>query len=142
MKVFLDSNILFSICWSGKEISRTGLFFDLQRQAYIQLFISRLVHDETLFNLQTKRPESVELFNQLVAELTQLQDNFGLTAHPQIMRLPLNDRVIFMTALAHGMEYFITGNRRDFSDLYGQRVGAMLTLKPVDFLNKNFEVAG
>jgi len=140
MKVFLDSNILFSICWSGKEVSRSWLFFELQRQGHIELFISRLVHDETSFNLQTKRPESLILFNQLVAELTLLQDNFGLTAHPQVMRLPLNDRVIFISALAHGMEFFITGNSRDFSDLYGKRVGAMLTLKPVDFLNKNFEV--
>jgi len=135
MKVFLDSNILFSICWSGKEVSRSWLFFELQRQGHIELFISRLVHDETSFNLQTKRPESLILFNQLVAELTLLQDNFGLTAHPQVMRLPLNDRVIFISALAHGMEFFITGNCRDFSGLYGKRVGAMLTLKPVDFLN-------
>jgi hypothetical protein len=75
-----------------------------------------------------------------VAELTLLQDNFRLTAHPIVMRLPLNDRVIFMTALTQGMDYFITGNSRDFSKLYEQRAGALLTLKPVDFLNKNFEV--
>jgi predicted nucleic acid-binding protein len=135
MKVFLDSNILFSICWSGKEVSRSWLFFELQRQGHVQLFISNLVHDETSFNLQTKRLESLKLFKQLVTELTLLQDNFGMTAHPQIMRLSLNDRVIFMTALAHGMEYFISGNSCDFSDLYGQRIGTMLNLRPVDFLN-------
>jgi|GEM_PF-2681634 len=140
MKVFLDSNILFSICWSGKEISRSGLFFDLQRQGHIQLFISRLVHDETSFNLQTKKPESLPLFNQLITELTLLPNDFGLTANQLIMRLPLNDRVIFMTALAHKMDFFISGNSRDFSALYGQKVGAMLTLKQVDFLNRNFEV--
>lgn len=140
MKVFLDSNILFSICWSGKEISRSGLFFDLQRQGHIQLFISRLVHDETSFNLQTKKPESIPLFNQLVSELTLLQDNFGLTANQLIMRLPLNDRVIFMSAMVQGMEYFITGNSRDFLALYGERIKGMMTLRPTDFLNKNFEV--
>jgi predicted nucleic acid-binding protein len=140
MKVFLDSNILFSICWSGRHLSRSGLFFDLQRQGHIQLFISRLVHDETSFNLQTKKPESIELFKQLVAELTLVQDNFGLTANQMVMRLPLNDRIIFMSAMAQGMEYFITGNSRDFSDLYGQRIKGMMTLKPTDFLNKNFKV--
>ncbi len=140
MKVFLDSNILFSICWSGKERSRSGLFFDLQRQRHIQLFISRLVHDETSFNLQTKKPESMRLFKQLVTELTLVQDNAGLTANSLIMRLPLNDRVIFMSAMSHGMDFFITGNSRDFSDLYGQRIHGMMTLRPTDFLNKNFEV--
>ena len=140
MKVFLDSNILFSICWSGKDLSRPWLFFELQRQGHLQLFISRLVHDETSFNLQTKRPESIALFKELVGEVTVLPDNFGLTAHEQILRLPLNDRVIFITALSQGMEYFMTGNSRDFAELYGKRIGAMLTLKPVAFLNKNFEV--
>jgi|ERR1039457_4355804 predicted nucleic acid-binding protein len=134
MKVFLDSNVLFSICWSGKEVSRSWLFFELQRQGHLQLFISRLVHDETSFNLQTKRPESIKLFKQLLAELTFIQDSFGTTAHPEIMRLPLNDRVIFMTALTHGMEYVISGNSRDFSGIYGQRIGTMLTLSPADFL--------
>lgn len=141
MKVFLDSNILFSICWSGKETSRSGLFFELQRQGALQLFISRLVRDETSFNLQTKRPETIALFNELVAELTVIPDNFGLTAHENILRLPLNDRVIFISALSQGMEYFITGNSRDFAELYRERIGAMLTLKPMDFLHKDFEVS-
>lgn len=139
MKVFLDSNVIFSICWSGIEFSRSGLFFKLQQQGHIQLFISRLVHDETLFNLQTKRPESIPIFQKLCNELTIMPDNVGLTANQQIMRLPVNDRVIFMTALSNDMEYFITGNIRDFSDLYQKRIATLIALTPADFLSKKFE---
>jgi len=135
VKVFLDSNVLFSVCWSGKELSRSWLLFELQRAGEMQLFISRLVHDETAFNLQTKRPEAIKLFDQLCRELTVLPDSVGFTEHTLVGALPINDRVIFMTALANGMESFLTGNTRDFSTLYGQRFGAMLTLKPVDFLS-------
>lgn len=139
MKVFLDSNVIFSICWSGIASSRSGLLFELQNQGHIQLFISRLVHDETLFNLQTKRQDAIPVFRQLTRQLVILADSYALTAQPDIMKLPLNDRVILMTAMSSGMEFFITGNSRDFSDIYGNKLGGMLTLQPADFLNKIFE---
>jgi hypothetical protein len=38
------------------------------------------------------------------------------------------------------MDFFLTGNDRDFSKLYNQKVARTLILRPADFLYKNFNL--
>lgn len=59
LKVFLDSNVLFSIAYSGKGKSRSYLLFELQKLGFIDIYISKLVKKETIFNLNRKKPENI-----------------------------------------------------------------------------------
>jgi predicted nucleic acid-binding protein len=138
VKVFLDSNVLFSIAYSGKETSRSYILYELQRQSYIRLFISNLVREEVLFNLQDKRKEAMEFVRELLQTTVVLPDiSLDLEA-AGISRLPENDRLILGTAVFHEMDYFLTGNSRDFKTNYRTSISRTTILSPRDFLNRKF----
>lgn len=138
MKVFLDSNVIFSICWSGKEKSRSYLLYELQKEGFFRIFISRLVHNEARYNLETRRSEGLALFKELMRETEMVSDVSAAIDKKEIVSLPDNDRIILSTALFHRMDFFLTGNTRDFCTLYQNKVMKTTVLTPGDFLNKRF----
>ncbi|HLB01199.1 MAG TPA: PIN domain-containing protein [Bacteroidota bacterium] len=134
--VFLDSNVLFSVAWTGREKSRSAILFELQSLGFIRLFISRLVLEETKSNLREKRPEDIPFFEELSGDVEVVPDLAVEGEDRRVKELPENDRVILSTAVAHGMDFFLTGNTRDFRDLYRRRIGRTLILTPREFLNR------
>jgi len=133
--VFLDSNVLFSVAWTGREKSRSAILFELQSLGFIRLFISRLVLEETMSNLREKRPEAIPFFEELSGDVKVVPDSVVEGEDRRLKELPENDRVILSTAVAHGMDFFLTGNTRDFRGLYRRRIGRTLILTPREFLN-------
>jgi predicted nucleic acid-binding protein len=134
--VFLDSNVLFSVAWTGREKSRSAILFELQSLGFIRLFISRLVLEETMSNLREKRPEAIPFFEELSGDVEVVPDLLVEGEDRRLKELPENDRVILSTAVAHGMDFFLTGNTRDFRGLYRRRIGRTLILTPREFLNR------
>ena len=61
IKVFLDSNVVFSIAYTGKERSRSYLFYEIQALGRLKVYLSGLVCKEALFNIRRKRPEAEPL---------------------------------------------------------------------------------
>ena len=138
VKVFLDSNVLFSIAYSGKETSRSYILYEIQRQGHINISISNLVREEVLFNLEEKRKEALELIRELLQTTVVLPDISLDLAAAGISRLPENDRLILGTAVFHEMDYFLTGNIRDFKSYYRNIISRTTILSPRDFLNRDF----
>ena len=134
--VFLDSNVLFSVAWTGREKSRSAILFELQSLGFIRLFISRLVLEETMSNLREKRPEAISFFEELSGDVEVVPDLVVEGEDRRLKKLPENDRVILSTAVAHGMDFFLTGNTRDFRSLYRRRIGRTWILTPREFLNR------
>ena len=138
MKVFLDSNVVFSICWSGKERSRSYLLYELQQRGFFHIFISRLIHDETKFNLETKKVEAVPLFEELMLESEMVSDIAFSAVSSELAALPDNDRIILSTAVFHRMDFFLTGNSRDYKHIFHKKILQPRALTPADFLNKRY----
>ena len=134
--VFLDSNVLFSVAWTGREKSRSAILFELQSLGFIRLFISRLVREETMSNLRGKRPGAIPFFEELSGDVEVVPDLVVEGEDRRLKKLPENDRVILSTAVAHGMDFFLTGNTRDFRSLYRRRIGRTWILTPREFLNR------
>ena len=134
--VFLDSYLLFSVAWTGREKSRSAILFELQSLGFIRLFISRLVLEETMSNLREKRPKATPFFEELSGDVEVVPDLVVEGEDRRLKELPENDRVILSTAVAHGMDFFLTGNTRDFRGLYRRRIGRTLILTPREFLNR------
>jgi predicted nucleic acid-binding protein len=134
--VFLDSNVLFSVAWTGREKSRSAILFELQSLGFVRLFISRLALEETMSNLRGKRPEAIPFFEELSGEVEVVPDLVVEGEDRRLKELPENDRVILSTAVAHGMDFFLTGNTRDFRGLYRRRIGRTMILTPREFLNR------
>ncbi|WP_297058807.1 PIN domain-containing protein [Thermosulfurimonas sp.] len=136
LTVFLDSNVLFSIAYSGPERSRSYLLFELEKKGRLRLYISELVFRETAVNLRLKRPEQEPFLKKLLSRLTILPDQpLGL---PQLGFLPLQDRLILETAISNGLQFFLTGNRRHFGPLYGRKIKDTRVLSPAEFLHRRF----
>lgn len=138
IKIFLDSNILFSIAYTGKDKSRAYLVYEIQTLGMLKVYLSRLVCQEALFNIRRKKPDAAELLNELIDRSEILGDILADLKHAEVQKLPQNDRIILSTAVYNKMDLFVTGNEKDFKNLYHKRVLGTLILRPVDFLNLNF----
>lgn len=137
IKVFLDSNILFSIAYTGKEKSRSYLIYEIQSIGNLEVYLSNLVCREAIFNIKIKKPERLILLNELIKKSKILADVLADIKHELLNSLPQNDRIILATAISNRMDYFITGNSNDFKNLYHKKLGKTLILKPIDFLYGN-----
>ncbi len=138
IKVFLDSNVLFSIAYTGKDRSRSYLIYEVQEFGMFKVYVSNLVCQEALFNIRRKRPEAEQLLNELIHKSKVLGDIAADLKREEIRKLPKNDRVILSTAVYHKTDFFVTGNEKDFKNLYRKRVLGTLILRPADFLNMDF----
>jgi predicted nucleic acid-binding protein len=138
IKIFLDSNVLFSIAYTGKDKSRSYLVYEIQTLGMLKVYLSKLVCEEALFNIRRKKPDAEELLNELIDRSEILVDIAADLKHAEARKLPENDRIILSTAIYNKMDIFVTGNEKDFKNLYHKRVLSTLILKPVDFLNLNF----
>ena len=138
IKIFLDSNVLFSIAYTGKDKSRSYLIYEIQTLGMLKVYLSKLVCEEALFNIRRKKPDAEELLIELIDRSEVLMDIAADLKHAEARKLPENDRIILSTAIYNKMDIFVTGNEKDFKNLYHKRVLSTLILKPVDFLNLNF----
>lgn len=138
LTVFLDSNILFSIAYSGKDRSRSYLLYELLEAGRIKIYISNLVLKEATHNIKIKKPEVTPFLKTLIRHTTVLEDilvNMNIPVQP----LPVNDKIILSTAIHNGIEYFLTGNEHDFRDLYNKRFYQTTVLKPAEFLYHRYQ---
>lgn len=138
IKVFLDSNVLFSIAYTGKDRSRSYLIYEIQVLGMLKVYLSNLVCEETLFNIRKKKPEAEQLLKELIHNSKVLGDIAADLKHAEVNKLPQNDRIILSTAIYHKTDVFVTGNEKDFKHLYHNRVLGTLILKPIDFLSMTF----
>lgn len=137
LTVFLDSNVLFSIAYSGKDRSRSYLLYELQDAGDIEIYISNLVKEEAMFNINIKKPAASPFLSTLIRHTTVLEDIL-VNMNIPMQTLPDNDKIILSTAIHNGIEYFLTGNEHDFKDLYKKRSYRTIILKPAEFLYHRF----
>lgn len=136
LKVFLDSNVLFSAAYSGKEKSRSYLFFELQDLNIIEIYISNLVRFESIHNIMIKKPEKSGFLNELLSKVIIIEDVY--IYYDDIKLLPENDRIILSSAVYHNIDFFITGNTKIFSPFYNKKLSNTLILTPKNFLERTF----
>ena len=136
LKVFLDSNVIFSAAYSGKEKSRSYLFFELQTLNIIKIYISNLVKFESIHNIKIKKPEKLDFLNELLSKVYIIED---VDVYYEFAKnLPENDRIILSSAVYHDIDFFITGNTKDFLTFYNKKLKNTLILTPKDFLELTF----
>ncbi|MFC1657554.1 putative toxin-antitoxin system toxin component, PIN family [Candidatus Moduliflexota bacterium] len=130
--VFLDSNILFSLCWKNPEESVIGIILELQKMGEVKLVISPLTLEETTANLKAKKPEALSRLQEVVDSCTVVADVLS----PLEVDLPENDLILLSTAIASKVDFFLTGNKADFGPIFGRTFGSTRILTPRAFLSK------
>jgi predicted nucleic acid-binding protein len=136
LRVFLDSNVLFSAAYSEKEKSRSYIFFELRDLNIIEIYISNLVKFESVHNIKIKKPEKSGFLNELLSKVNILEDIY--IYYDDIKSLPENDRIILSSAVYNDMDFFITGNTKDFLPFYNKKLSNTLILTPKSFLEQTF----
>jgi hypothetical protein len=132
--VFLDSNILFSICWSGPEDTLLGLLLEFQAAGWVRLLISPLALEEASDNLRRKRPAALPTLKKLAASCLTVPDaDLALD-----LKLPENDGLLLSAAIAARAGFFLTGNTADFKALYGRSIKGTRVFTPRAFLGKEY----
>jgi len=132
--VFLDSNIIFSICWSGPENTLLGLLLEFQAAGRMRLLISPLALEEAKDNLRRKRPAALAALKKLSASCLKVPDaDLSLD-----LRLPEKDGLLLSAAIAARANFLITGNTTDFKALYGRSIKGTRVLTPRAFLGKDY----
>jgi len=131
----LDANVLFSAAISPKGVARA--IFELADQSEdIALVTTNYAVKEALRNLKEKFPgraaklphllANVDLFDEPTAEL--IREVHDLVPDP-------HDVPILAGAVHARADLLVTGNSKDFRELYGKRVGSCLVLRPRDALD-------
>jgi len=137
LTVFLDSNILFSIAYSGQDRSRSYLLYELQDAGDVEIFISNLVKEEAFFNIKINKPEMTPFLKNLIRRTSVLEDIL-VSMNIPIQTLSDNDKIILSTAIHNTIEYFLTGNERGFRNLYKKQFYQTTVLRPAEFLYHRF----
>ena len=128
LKVFLDSNVVFSVAYSEKGKSRSYLFFELQNLNIVKIYISNLVKFESIHNIKIKKPEKLDFLNELLSKADIIEDVY--VYYEFAKNLPENDRIILSSAVYHDI---------DFLTFYNKKLKNTLILTPKDFLELTFE---
>lgn len=114
MRVFLDANVLFSASNAGSNIARLIAWLAKRETAVT----SDLAVEEARKDLALKRAAWVLAFEDVLE---------GLEIVPSVLfQLPVpiktKDAPQLCAAIRSQCSLFVTGDRRDFGHLYGQRV--------------------
>jgi len=136
IKVFLDTNVIFSAIYTNLQGSYPSLIIKLGIEGAFTLYISELVEIEIKKNVKRKIKEKEHLLNKTLNHFSKLSD--VLIEFEEIKNLPIADKIILSTAIYNKIDFFITGNVKDFSNLYGKSILKTKILTPKDFLLKNW----
>lgn len=135
-KVFIDSNVLFAAIFTELKGSYPSLIINLGRAKFFELYICNIVEIEVRKNLSMKKSEKLPLFEEVIKDLNKLKDVY--IPLKEFKNLLEADKIILSTAVYNQMDFFITGNTRDFRHLYGKRIIKTKILNPKEFFNNNF----
>ncbi|HOV15812.1 MAG TPA: PIN domain-containing protein [Spirochaetota bacterium] len=138
IKVFLDSNIIFSIVYIGDAQNKLYDIYFLSENNKLKVYISDLVKLETEKNILSKKNRNYPFLKDILKKTIIVKDVFEEFRQKEINQLPLNDKIILSTAIHYKIDFFITGNKNDFNNLYFKKFDNTIVLKPSDFININF----
>ncbi|MFY9974122.1 MAG: PIN domain-containing protein [Chromatiaceae bacterium] len=133
MRLFLDANILFSAAHNPS--GNACALFSLARKGVVQLYSSGFAHDEARRNIALKFPQCREALEDLLKEIEQVREpQLQYVRAARLAGLPEKDAPILAAATAARVDALVTGDKRHFGTLFGQRVGSVIVLPPADAL--------
>ncbi|MEK7091248.1 MAG: putative toxin-antitoxin system toxin component, PIN family [Patescibacteria group bacterium] len=113
MKVFLDTNIWFSAFYGSDNCRK---IIELHAQKKIEVVVSRLVVRELTQNLGSKYPKGLKLVADFFSKFPPEMEDDCFEIDRKLKNLAdLKDLPILLSAYSAKVEYFVTGNIKDFA---------------------------
>jgi len=115
MRVFLDSNVLFTAAHNPK--GKAAFTIELGEAGQYLLFTSDAAYEEAKRNLAVKYPDCLPLLHDFIDRITLFVADLSA---PFPAGLPLKDAIIFQAAVACRATHFLTGDLRHFGPFMNQ----------------------
>jgi len=126
-RLFLDANVLFSAAY--RKDAGVRRLWDIPE---VELVTSAYAIEEARRNLDSAEQRSdLEGLLEVVRVSNLLADPAG---HPGIegSGLPEKDLPILRAAVAFGCTHLVTGDRKHFGHLFGEKVAGVIVVRPAD----------
>jgi putative PIN family toxin of toxin-antitoxin system len=134
MRVFLDSNVIFSGLYSSGGAPAEIL--QLSVRGEFRIVISRLVLDEIISVVQRKAPGALPALRELLvnAELDIYDDPTLQEVQPWLDLLQVGDAAVLAAAINSEVDYLVSGDRHFLSNKDIAIRSRLKILSPADFL--------
>lgn len=133
--VFIDSNVWFSVFY--KEGSCSKLLEDIKSLGW-KVFISELVLEEVIKNIQLKIPNTLSFFVNYLKEnkiiVLKNPSPKSLTQYKKLAKF--EDLPIIISTVESKCNYFITGNIKDFNLTLINKINKIKIFTPAEFLKQ------
>lgn len=114
-RIFLDSNILFSVAYGSPGLNR---LWELAKKGSCVLLASEYVIEEAKRNLSTaKQLLKLDEYLTIVQTVPEVDPTIACP-----LELPDKDRPVIMAAINAKADYFITGDITHFGKYFGQTI--------------------
>jgi len=113
VKVFLDSNVLFSAALGGGPF---GLLWEIAGTGRVQLVTTAYCLAEASDNLKHKKPDAIEHYNKLMRAVGEVPDGQAHLAWASKL-VAAKDAPVLAAAVAAGVDILLTGDLKHFSHL-------------------------
>jgi predicted nucleic acid-binding protein len=124
MRVFIDANVLFLAATS--PAGRAVALFRLAEKGRFSLCASDHVIEEARRNVVSRSRNDVNELDRLVGQLEPLAGSPPkLVAWAAGLGLGAGDAPVLASAVAGGVDGFVTGDRSNFGHLFGQVLGGV-----------------
>lgn len=134
-RVFLDANVIFSAAFTDGGAVRS-LFDVANKHGDVDLLATGYVLREARTNLERKAPSRLSELEALLENVTVLEEPPARLVEQLAPLVPdPGDAPILAGAVSGEAQLLVTGNERDFRDLYGEEVRGVLVLRPRDALD-------
>lgn len=137
VKVFLDSNVIISGIFSDKGSPRIILDILCLGLPFIVASTGRYNIIEIERNLKRKMPKAILIYKKYLPDLNleiipfpskeEIEEYYGYTSE--------KDVPVFVSAIKGKADFFVTGDKKDFSKLKKQRHLKFKILNPSEFLD-------
>ena len=127
MRIFLDSNILFS---AAKSDGAIRLLLARLRESGHELCADGFVVEEARRNLEVKAPSRVADLARILEEVEVHPASDAPRALPASLPLPEKDRPVLGAAIRLGCDALVTGDRRHFGVLFGRVISGVAIHSP------------
>jgi len=131
LRFFLDANVPISAAW--KANAEVALIWRLQN---VQLLTSILVMAEVQRNLpHFHQIERLRIMLTAVEILPVIEWSAHAESIPELLQLPQKDRHVLASACHHRADYLITGDKKRFSQWFGQTIQGVRIEPPTHLLD-------
>lgn len=131
-RIFLDSNVWFSAFYHSQNCEK---LIQTYKDEMILVVISEQVLQEVTRNIKEKIPQQLPCFQnfmlsnppEMVSDLETIPSNIKRA-------ISVEDQSIFTAAMRANVDYFVTGNIRDFKRNKQKKIGKIAVLTPKEVI--------